>query len=537
MRSFLSTVVAIAVSGAILTQAAEQDSRPALAWHFAGTTEIFKANPEATLSQIAGLKSSVVLANQVRSVINGRLPGWLGLDPQKFPPDVVSPLTASLPRYESAANVAGDSLTGGDWVIAVALHPENESVWKSGLMAVGRRLGFGEPQSFKLGDLEGWKLPAIAGLRSYAFVQNKAWLLVANRFDDGTLAASWAKALTDSGRPVPALKDDWLQISANLDALHLHPKLPFAGAINYFEGAMAWSDKNLRTTGKLTLASDHTPNDDAWRIPRGIIHDPLISFTAVRGLQSFIGDLAAFKGMTPDSIPDQFFNWTQGTVAFVDDFALPVSDENQMFKQLELSIPAAYNPAIMEMSLGKWLATTNHTRLLWRGLPIFVPFLGPVDDHGQGFLYGGLFPLNPKTNAPPAPQELFAQIESRKNLFYYDWEIAPARLAAFKQVHPFVNLVIPEAKPGKAAFADPWLNEIQGKLGNVITEITGTAPRELSFTRKSQIGLTGIELWVLTHWFDSETFPEFPYSKPKKPERGKVPLEAPGPSAKPVRKR
>lgn len=536
MRLFLSTVVAFAVSGAILTQAAERPSRPALAWHFAGTTEIFKANPEATLSQIADLKSSAVLANEVRNLINAHLPDWLALDPQKLSTDILAPLTASLPRFESAVNVSGDSLTGGDWVIAVALNPENEPVWKSGLLAVGRRLGFGEPESFKISGLEGWKLPATSGSRSYAFVQNAEWLLVANGFADDTVAAKWAKSLQNSGRPIPALKDNWLEISANLDALHLHPKLPFAGAINYGEIALSWQEKNLRTTGKLTLAGEHTPTNDDWRIPRGIVHDPLISFTAVRGLKSFIGDLAAFKGMPPDSIPDQFFNWTQGTVAFVDDFAMPVNDEDKVFTQLERSVPAAYNPAIMNVSLGGWLSTTNHSRLLWRGLPIFVPFLGPTNDSGQGFLYGGLFPLNPKTNAPPAPEELFSQFSKRKNLFYYDWEIAPARLAAFNQLQPFVNLVIPEAKPSKSAFAGPWLNEIQDKLGNVITEITSTGPRELSLTRKSQIGMTGIELWLLTHWLDSETFPEFPYSKPKKPEHGNSPVQTPGPKAAPVRR-
>jgi hypothetical protein len=282
----------------------------------------------------------------------------------------------------------------------------------------------------------------------------------------------------------------------------------------------------------LSLSGDLPERLGTWSIPRGIIRDPLVSFTAVRNLGPLFASRGALQGLPARDLPDQWFGWSLGSVPFVDDFAVPVADEKRMFAHLERSVPATHNDWISDRSLGGWQTATNAStgmvRLIWRGLPLFVPYFGPARDAEQGYIHGGIFPMDHASNAPPAPDELFSQIENRPDLIYYDWEIAPARLLAYERARPFVELVLPRAPARAGTFAVAWLGEIENQLGNVITEISRTAPRELEVTRKSQTGMTAMELWLATRWLDSATFPEFPYSPPKKPDPAGHPSAVPG---------
>ena len=72
-------------------------------------------------------------------------------------------------------------------------------------------------------------------------------------------------------------------------------------------------------------------------------------------------------------------------------------------------------------------------------------------------------------------------------------------------------------------------------LGIAVTEVTQTAPNELSFTRKSAGGLTAIELTALANWLEATNFPgcdlRLPPPKPKiqRPRvPGAPPLKTPG---------
>jgi hypothetical protein len=58
-----------------------------------------------------------------------------------------------------------------------------------------------------------------------------------------------------------------------------------------------------------------------------------------------------------------------------------------------------------------------------------------------------------------------------------------------------------------------WLSAITPKLTNTATEITYSGPQELSFARKSDLGLTGFEIATLSTWIDSPGFP-FEFSLP-----------------------
>jgi hypothetical protein len=520
-----SLCVALAIAAAVTGRgvAAEASEPAALAWHFIGTRALAATNPEGVLNQLSTLTNSAWLATQIRSRLTSHLPGWIGLNTRDVSAEIVSPLIADLLKHESIARLEGTPLGAGPWALAIHLDAEGAARWNGLLMTLGRRLGFGEPQAIQLEGLSGWQIPAPAGRRSYAFVIHQNWALIASEFVSGSTAVRWVAGLARDGRPLPRPGEDWLKFEAQPAAFDWQPALPFAGRITHLDGAVSWLGKDLRTTAKLKLADGRTTTHSAWQIPRGIIRDPLVSFTAARGVRDFLGGLDIAKGLPNDLVPDQWFGWSRSTVTFINDFALPVKDEAKAFAHLEKSVPGVYNPRLLELALGQWLSATNQTRLLWRGLPVLVPYLGPEKDGGRGFLHGGIFPLAAQTNAQPAPDELFAQFEQRADLIYYDWEITQARLAAFQQASPFVALFLPTAAPKPGTHGGEWLQEAQPLLENVVTEIIMAGPRELALTRRSQTGLTGIELWLLTRWLDSSEFPKFPYSKPQKPELGARP--------------
>lgn len=523
MIKFLCVALAITATTTGRGVAAEASEPPALAWHFIGTGALAASHPEGALHQLATLTNSARLANQVRAQLTSHLPGWLGLNTRELSADVVSPLVADLLNFETIGRLEVTPLGTGPWALAIQLDAAGAARWNGSLMTIGRRLGLGEPQAIKPAGLAGWQIPAPAGRRSYAFVVHQNWLLIASEFATGSTAARWAAGLARDGRPLPQPGEEWLKFAVHPAALGWQRALPFTGRITHLDGAVSWQGQDLRTTAKLTLADGRATTHPAWQIPRGIVRDPLVSFTAARGVRDFLGGLDVAKGLPKDQVPDQWFGWSRSTVAFINDFALPVKDEVKAFAQLERSVPGVYNPRLLELALGQWLSATNQTRLLWRGLPVLVPYLGPEKDGNQGFLHGGIFPLAAQTNAQAAPNELFAQFEQRADLIYYDWEITQARLAAFQQASPFVELFLPKAAPKAGTHGGEWLKEAQPLLENVVTEVSTTGPRELALTRRSQTGLTGIELWLLTRWLDSSEFPKFPYAWPQKPEPGTRP--------------
>jgi hypothetical protein len=187
---------------------------------------------------------------------------------------------------------------------------------------------------------------------------------------------------------------------------------------------------------------------------------------------------------------------------------------------------AAFNDDLKSRGGGELKMASNRVDVSWQGLlPVVVPFLQPAKETNDAeFLAGGLFPFTP--NAKPPPVELVQRVSGRTDLVYYDWEITQYRLLQWRsisQVLPifakqpvvytnelgrqtrFVPARVPEQK---------WLTAIEPMLGNTITEVTYKSPNELHLVRKSHLGLTSVELVLLSHWLAS---PNFPFSSKPAP--------------------
>jgi hypothetical protein len=166
-----------------------------------------------------------------------------------------------------------------------------------------------------------------------------------------------------------------------------------------------------------------------------------------------------------------------------------------------------YNRTLEEYAVGKIGPAKQGPELMWTGLPVLVPYLQPVVDHGRSYLHGGIFPLaTPPTNT--APPQLFEQLTSRSNLLYYDWEITQARL---EQLRPLMQvagvfLTLPALSTNSISYK--WLDAIEPRLGNAVTEVAVVSPKELTVQRTAHVGLTGLELLGLAYWLDNTNFPQ-----------------------------
>jgi hypothetical protein len=160
---------------------------------------------------------------------------------------------------------------------------------------------------------------------------------------------------------------------------------------------------------------------------------------------------------------------------------------------------------------GKFLWISNRAEWVWSGLPMLIPHLRAQRSGGHEYLVGGLFPLPVQSNTAPA--ELFAQVTGRTNLVYYDWELTDQRLPHARQSFQLWDIINRRRMQSTNFATQRWIVETAPLLGNTITEITLSGPRELSLVRKSDLGLTGFEIALLGRWIDSPRFP-FQYEPP-----------------------
>jgi hypothetical protein len=157
--------------------------------------------------------------------------------------------------------------------------------------------------------------------------------------------------------------------------------------------------------------------------------------------------------------------------------------------------------------------------------PILVPYLNPALD--DGLVTAGLFPV--AGDRAPAPAELYAQFQGRTNLLFYHWELTQPRLGDWQALHSMHAILARLQPPSTNSVVLRWLENpnVTAHLGNCITEVSQTGPREWRAVRTSSVGLTAFELHRLVHWIDGDQFPRSTRPKPALGGRTKAPTAEP----------
>jgi hypothetical protein len=142
---------------------------------------------------------------------------------------------------------------------------------------------------------------------------------------------------------------------------------------------------------------------------------------------------------------------------------------------------------------------------MWRGLPLLVPYLKPARDGGKSYLHGGVFPVDPSTNA--APQQLFQELTSQPDVLYYEWELTQPKLTQWRPMLQVAAMFLTISPLSTNSSAAKWLDAVETRLGNTVTAVTRTSDREAQVVRLSPIGLNSLELVSLANWLEGTNFP------------------------------
>ena len=158
-------------------------------------------------------------------------------------------------------------------------------------------------------------------------------------------------------------------------------------------------------------------------IPTNYIHQPLTSFTAVRGLAPWLAAMPAWQKLELTPPPDQAYFWARSGAPFQTYFAAPLPAAGNQLRQLAGRLVQNANPWLATNGEGFFQWQTNPPGLVWNGALILSPNLKPVIVNQQDYVLGGLAPLRgrqspirrrPKSCAPSsAPPIWFITISSR----------------------------------------------------------------------------------------------------------------------------
>lgn len=512
-------------------------------FHFLGTTRLASDTNAATWVDMAQLPASQTLWNQTRQK--------LAAAPYQLFQHRIAPTTnehralfqefiADLLRAESFAEVAGDTNRLAEAVLALRLPADRAAFWQTNLLTViedwtGQR-GESLPP-----DGHGWQVKKHHEPNRIRFARAGDWTLLAVGNDPLPLLEQHLQNLKQTGRPLSVRDDSWLELTLDYTALApawssafrrprpapSTPEPPEGGTPNFQPPSTATlslsgRDANLRLRGELAFREPVPWRPEPWQIPTNLIHDPIIGFTAARGLSPLFDTLSKHLGYKLDAFPNQQFVWAGAHFPFQALAAAPVDHAPQLFYQLAPQLMARYHSLLQSANAGYFVYATNaagQVALRWTDIPPFVtPFFSTAQDSGMEFLVAGIHP-NWSSDASPALAVIYQYLETRTNLVYYDWEITGPRVYSWRAIinifrHFFEK---PRLQPDTASIV--WINSVSNRLGNTVTEITQTDVRKLALVRQGPIAVTSLELMLLAYWLESPGFPLNGYALPARASR------------------
>ena len=488
--------------------AAAPAPEPLLRWHFVGTAQLASDTNAAKLRQIAALPASQELRAQTLNKLADGLarsfPTTDGANTNR--PALLRPLLEDVLSAETWFQLHAITNGAGAWTLAIELNEERARLWQTNLWQCLSSAD--APSPFNVEKSLGFRAGKFHCLRA------GGWLLVAASDREPPWPAT-LKQITVSGRPAAA-NASWLEVEADL---------PRLAALLSWSELLPWPRAQLTVIGKgeylrsnmgLRYAQPLNAPFDPWRIPTNTIQDPLISFTAFRGIAPWLKQREFIKQLAVDPTPNQLFLWAQADVPFQSFAAWPAPQATNHLIQLAPRLVAWAQTNASRPAVGTLRVLTNNLGIVWQGLPIIVPSIQPAPEPAGDFLIAGIFPTAPSNQ--PLPPELLAQLTSRTNLFYYDWEITGARLLQWRQLDQVLSMITPDELPQLPGLTagQKWLTALSPVLGNGVkepllgnsaTEIVVTSPRDLTLVRKSHLGLTGFELLTFVKWLEEPGFP------------------------------
>lgn len=477
-------------------------SRVVLATHWIGKAQMSQDTNAAYQLEIWNLPESVRLQEQTLNKLARALPALLGLpsggDTNGLT-EVIRPLLDDLVSAESFAEVRATGNQREGFALAIRLSPERLALWQTNVTALKTAWVTsmadtnGLAKSVQFSVTGEW---AVLGLGSEPhFNEYVRRFSATNQVNS---LAPWFLADADLGW---LLRSNTIVSSQNLPSVHF---------------TLAGEGQSVRTRAELTfpkpLELDLTP----WQVPTNLIYDPLVSFTAVRGISKWLTSVRGWNEL-PLGSPSQLYTWSMGGIPLQTYLAIPDPEASNRVDRLANALSEQARPYLSTNALGR-LERTPTGGLIWMDFPFLPASLEAVKVTSGDFLVAGWSPPRGPANRS-TPQELLAQFQPRTNLVYYNWEITESRVDAWTYLGQTLRLVSQWAQLPPGRTAQKWLQALAPKLGNCVTAAELMNDRQLSITRTASAGFTALELHYLADWLESPDFPQGLHSLHSQPDR------------------
>jgi hypothetical protein len=281
---------------------------------------------------------------------------------------------------------------------------------------------------------------------------------------------------------------------------------PQFSSINRLNLTVSGDGGNVIMRGWLTFSKPLPAQLEPWQIPINLMHEPLTGFTAIRGIQPLLSDWNAWRDLQIGTPPDQLFFWSLAGSPYQMYFAAPFPDAGQQVSALTDRLLQKANPWLAANGYISFDRASDSNGVTWGDLPDIKPFIKSAGDGSESWLYAGLLP-DTNTDAAPPPAGMIQDILRRTNLVYYDWEVTGPRLQPDLQLGQTARQIARRPQMPLDSAGLDWLAMLIPRLGTSATIITRTAPDQLTFVRRSTIGLTAPELHLFADWLESPQFP------------------------------
>lgn len=431
----------------------------------------------------------------------------------QVPRAVLEPLFQEATRAESYLEIRANPDTGFSAVLATRLDKIYAGAWETNL-AIAAELLTGAAATPNPAA-PGWTLPLTNSSRVLSFKRVGRWGVLALGPRTNALADEISARLAQTDEAfVSAGSNLWLE--ASVHPTRLATVFPAAFARFKFPAtdlaalhlAISGDGADVITRAELTLASPFSNSLTAWQLPLPLMHEPLTSFTAARDLPPELADFAGWGKISGGALPpDQLFLWSLAGSPYQVYLAAPLPDAQSRVAALSDALIQNGNPWLAAHGYISFDRAADGNGVTWGHLPDIRPFIKSAGDDANGWLYAGLFPDQPTNAVAPPPAGMIQDLLRRTNLVYYDWEVTGLRLQPCLKLAQTARLVArrPQLPENCASLA--WLATLDPRLRTSATIINRVGTNELTFYRRSTLGLTAPELQWLTGWLESPDFP------------------------------
>ncbi len=487
------------------TGLAKITAEPTLKLHFAGIETLTKREDAKTLKAIWSQKETRELRTEVLGKLAKHLATLSGANSSQF-----KYILSDLGLGETVLKVTtGDK--GPNISLMATMSNTRGKEWIKQLKQVAQRAGATLQEQQQAGTT-GWRVDFKEG-RSLGFGYVDGWMLVGIGKATFKPLKQAARKIYNEGRAISADTENDLTIEVQAAALPAIIKNQLPSSANSIRITSKLKKDNFFTKAVIELSKEIPNKIENWEIPTRTITEPLASFTASRGIGLSIAQ-EVLQPLQLKPTNNQFFAWSQGRTKFQSFFAVKVADPKTEIATLAKRISDFKKTGSDgENYIGNVVHDPKKPSVTWGNVPLFAPYLTKGNSDDKGYVVGGVFPPDPIKK--PIPKELLSEFINKENLIYYNWEITGQRLAKWNLLIQFAAILSDRREQlVNKTKGISFITSLYPKLGNTITDAT-LSSNKLTITRKSQLGLSALEIALATRWLDNPQFPKLTLEWPK----------------------